>query len=154
MSKYVEFPLDGGGSIVIESAEEPARATAGFLRGENGYTAANTAQHSFDASVEAVRRSADLLVSKLHNLTNPPDELTVAFALKASGELGGLAVAKNGGDANFNVTLKWSKDAKKDDAPAAAAQPAGSLVGYSASRTLPPAPTAPVPEVDEPESDE
>ena len=64
MSKYVEFPLDGGGSIVIESAEEPARATAGFLRGENGYTAPNSAQHSFDASVEAVRRSADLLVTK------------------------------------------------------------------------------------------
>jgi hypothetical protein len=145
VSKYVEFPLDGGGSIVIESTEEPARSSTGFLRGEGGYTAANAAQHTFDASVEAVRRSADLLVTKLHGLSTPPDELTVTFALKASGELGGLAVAKSGAEANFNVTLKWSKDLKSGDAPAAADKPAAKPVGYKPARKLP---AAPVPDVD------
>lgn len=158
MSKYVEFPLDGGGSIVIESAEEPARASTGFLRGEGGYTAANTATQSFDASVAAVRRSADLLVSSLRGLSTPPDELTVAFALKASGELGGLAVAKNGGEANFNVVLKWSKEPKKDAAPAAEAKAAtADPVGYAGQRQLPLTPKAPeteMPDVDEPDSDD
>ena len=157
MSKYVEFPLDGGGSIVIESTEEPARASTGFLRGEDGgHAEANKAEMSFDASVEAVRRSADLLVSKLRGLS--PDELTVAFALKASGELGGLAVAKGGSDSNFTVTLKWSKDPKPGDAPAAGGtQAASGQIGYPASRALPPEPAAPAmpaPDADEPDSDD
>ncbi|MCC7359873.1 MAG: hypothetical protein IT317_10370 [Anaerolineales bacterium] len=156
MSKYVEFPLEGGGSIVIESAEEPARSSTGFLRGEGGYTPANAAQQTFDASVEAVRKSADLLVTKLHGLSTPPDELTVTFALKASGELGGLAVAKSGAEANFNVTLKWSKDAPSAEAPAAEERKPAKPVGYKPSRKLPAAPQPPAPDVedDEPESDD
>ena len=155
MSKYVEFPLDGGGSIVIESAEEPARGGTGFMRGEGVYTAANAATQSFDASVEAVRRSADLLVSKLRGLSAPPDELTVSFALKASGELGGLAVAKNGGDANFNVTLKWSNEPKKDDAAPAEAKPSRSRA-KAIGRAAPPAvtPAAILPDEDEPDEDD
>src|SRR5262249_35580521 len=70
----------------------------------------------FDASVEAVRRSADLLVSKLRGLSVQPDEMVVAFALKASSELGGLAVAKSGDEANFHVTLKWEKEREEDKA--------------------------------------
>ena len=148
MSKYVEFPLDGGGSIVIESTEEPTRSSTGFLRGEGGYTPANAAQQTFDASVEAVRKSADLLVTKLHGLSTPPDELTVTFALKASGELGGLAVAKGGAEANFNVTLKWSKDLKNADTAAAEEKPAAKPVGYKPARKLPAAPPPPVPDAD------
>jgi len=116
VSKYVEFPLEGGGSILIEAADEPTRTSAGFLRDGDTRAGAEKAQQSFDASVEAVRRSADLLVTKLHQLSNPPDELQVTFALKASGEMGGLTVGKAGagGEANFNVTLKWQKQPDKE----------------------------------------
>ena len=116
MSKYVEFPLEGGGSILIESTDEPSRASAGFLRDGEAHGAADKAQQSFDASVEAVRRSADLLVTKLRGLSTPPDELQVTFGLKASGELGGLTVAKTGAntEANFNIMLKWQKKEEKD----------------------------------------
>ena len=115
MSKYVEFTLEGGGSILIEGVDEPARTSAGFLRDGDQHAAADKAVQSFDASVEAVRRSADLLVSKLLDLSTPPDELQVTFNLKASGEMGGLAVGKSGGDANFNVSLKWQSHDKKAD---------------------------------------
>ncbi len=117
MSKYVEFPLEGGGSILIESAEEPSRASAGFLRDGEARPGAEKAQQSFDASVEAVRRSADLLVTKLRDLSTPPDELQVTFSLKASGEMGGLTVGRSGAtaEANFNVTLKWQKQTDKKE---------------------------------------
>ena len=116
MSKFVEFPLEGGGSIVIESADEPARTPSGFLRaGEPGSEAAHQAQGSFDASVEAIRRSADLLVSKLRGLSAPPDELEVSFNLKASAETAGLVVGKAGSDSNFGVVLRWrSEKAEKE----------------------------------------
>jgi hypothetical protein len=116
VSKYVEFALEGGGSILIEGVDEPARTSAGFLRDGEHRSAADKAALSFDASVESVRRSADLLVSKLRDLSTPPDELLVSFNLKASGEMGGLAVGKSGGEANYSVTLKWqSHDVKEKE---------------------------------------
>ena len=115
MSKYVEFPLEGGGSIVIEAADEPARTSAGFLRDGDSHAGAEKSQLSFDASVEAVRRSADLLVTKLRELSTPPDELQVNFSLKASGELGGLTVGKTGAEGNYSVMLKWQKNPKPED---------------------------------------
>ena len=47
MAKYVEFPLEGGGSIFIEASEELGRTSAGFLRDE-GAGDQKSAQ-SFDA---------------------------------------------------------------------------------------------------------
>jgi hypothetical protein len=114
VAKYVEFPLEGGGSIVIEASDEPARTPSGFLRPGESADAANPAQASFDASVEAVRRSADLLVSKLRELGTPPDELEVSFNLKASGETGSLVVGRAGSEANFNVLLRWRTEEKKE----------------------------------------
>jgi hypothetical protein len=117
VSKYVEFPLEGGGSIVIESADEPARTPSGFLRAGEGGDAAHPAQGTFDASVESVRRSAELLVSKLRSLSSPPDELEISFSLKASSEAASLVVGKAGGDANFGVLLRWrSEKAKEEEA--------------------------------------
>jgi len=113
VSKYVEFPLEGGGSILIEAADEPSRTSAGFLRDGDSKAGADKAQQSFDASIEAVRHSASVLVSKLRELT--PDELQVNFNLKASGEMGGLTVGKSGTDANYTVMLKWQKTPNKDE---------------------------------------
>jgi hypothetical protein len=115
VAKYVEFPLEGGGSIMIESADEPGRTSTGFVRGsEDAKQKPAAAGQSFDASVEAVRRTADLLIAKLRSLSAVPDEMVVSFALQASGELGGLAVAKGGSDASFHVTLKWESERERD----------------------------------------
>ena len=113
MAKYVEFPLDGGGSIYIEATEEVGRGSAGFLRGEG---AGQKSEQSFDSTVESVRRSADLMLAKLRGLGTAPDELQITFSLKASQELGGLMVSKGAQDSNFNVTLRWMSDKGKDEA--------------------------------------
>ncbi len=121
MSRYIEFPLEGGGAIVIESPDEPSKAPTGYAqaaRGESLKEMAEQARQSFDASVENVRKSADLLVNKLRALSDPPDEMEVSFSLKASGELGNLAIGKAGAEANYTVVLKWrreDKEEKKDE---------------------------------------
>ena len=116
VSKYVEFPLEGGGSIVIETADEPIRTPSGFLRpGEAGAEAAFPARGSFDASVESVRQSAELLVSKLRSLSTPPDELEISFSLKASSETASLVVGKAGAEANFGVLLRWRTENRDKD---------------------------------------
>jgi hypothetical protein len=115
MNKYVEFPLQDGGSILIETSDEK-RIGSGFVKpGEAAPEIADKARHSFDDSVENIRKSADLLVTRLRALSEPPDEMEVFFSLKVSGELGSLAIAKAGAEANYNVTLKWRREDKKDD---------------------------------------
>jgi hypothetical protein len=112
VAKYVEFPLEGGGSIFIEATEEIGRGSAGFLRGEG--TGQKAAQ-SFDSTVESIRRSADLMLTKLRGLSSAPDELAITFSLKASQELGGLMVSRGAQDSNFNVTLRWMSDKGKEE---------------------------------------
>ena len=73
------------------------------------------AGQSFDAAVENIRKSAELLVSKLRAISAPPDEMSVSFGLKASGDLGNLAIGKVGAEANYAVTLKWKKEEKKPE---------------------------------------
>jgi hypothetical protein len=41
--------------------------------------------------------------------------MTVQFGLKASGDLGSLAIGKVGSEANYAVTLKWKKEEKKSE---------------------------------------
>jgi hypothetical protein len=117
MAKYVEFPLDGGGTILIETPDEPDKPKSGFVRsGIEGPTQewADKAQRSFNHSITGVRQSAEELVNQLSALS--PDEMEVNFSLKATGELGGnLVIAKLGGEVNYSVTLKWRKEDKKDE---------------------------------------
>ena len=117
MPTYVEFPLEGGGSILIETPDEPEKSQAGFTRAGAAETArgmVDQAKQSFDASIENVRRSADLLVRKLRTLSDPPDEMEVNFSLKATGELGNIAVGKAGAECNYVVSLRWRREGEKE----------------------------------------
>jgi hypothetical protein len=164
VSKFVEFPLEGGGSIVIESADEPARSPSGFLHsGDAAVDAAHPAQGTFDASVEAVRRSAELLVTKLRGLSVPPDELEISFSLKASSATASLVVGKSGNDANFGVLLRWrSEKAEKYDESQGSKSSAESAAGDPGEhykqrqrRTLPAAQAArPADDEDDDQDDE
>ncbi|HRE26702.1 MAG TPA: CU044_2847 family protein [Anaerolineales bacterium] len=114
MSKYLEFPLQGGGSLLIETSDERKPGASGFVRSADKSEAADKAAQTFDASIEGVKASADLLVSQLQTLSTPPDEMELFFNLKAVGELGTLVVGKTNSDANFNVTLKWHREKPGD----------------------------------------
>src|SRR3989304_5519817 len=58
MTKYVESPLESGGSILIESPEEPQKGTSGFARDQLAKEAIEKAQQSLDPSFENVRKAA------------------------------------------------------------------------------------------------
>ncbi len=116
MAKYVEFQLEDGTSILIESAEEKKSSGGGFVptaRGNEEPT--EKAKVTFEQAVQNVRGSADLLVSKLRDLSQPPDEMEVTFSLKASAEVGTLFVAKGGAEASYHVSLRWRREEKKDE---------------------------------------
>lgn len=117
MSKFVEFPLNGGGVIVIEAVDEKKAGSSGFMRGgePGGGEAADKAQASFEASFEQIRQSAEAIITKLSDLSQKPDEVEINFGLRVSAELGQLVVAKAGSDSNYGITLRWRSEKPKEE---------------------------------------
>ena len=118
MADYIEFPLQEGGTIIIEVDETENRHENGGLvpASRGGKKVLVVTEKTFDDAVEHVRHAADVLLKKLRSLHQSPDEIEVTFGLKASGELGGtFLVAKAGVEANYTVKLKWSK--KDEETP-------------------------------------
>lgn len=104
MSRYVEFTLPDGSTVVIESDE-----------GDTGVVKAGVdeilerAQTTFERAIENARQAALVIVDKMRNLHHSPDEMEITFGVKASAELKNLVVAKAGLEASYNVKLTWRK---------------------------------------------
>lgn len=116
MSRYVEFALPDGSTVVIESDEpEVGVAKAAIDAGEVTKRAGQT----FEQSAENARKSALVILDKIrHGLSDPPDEVEITFGLKASGDVGSLVVAKAGVEASYSVKLTWKKAKAKRGAAA------------------------------------
>jgi hypothetical protein len=66
------------------------------------------AESKFDAAIgTAVRQSVLALRDAVLGLPDAPGEVELTFSLKATGEVGNVAIAKVGGEANFTVRLLW-----------------------------------------------
>src|SRR5687768_3806032 len=110
MARYLEFATGDGQRVLVEvDAEEVAPAPgvekAGLIASRMG-DAVGTAAATFEEAIaNAVRRNVEALNAAVLALAHPPTELELTFALKATGEVGNLAIAKVGGEANFTVRL-------------------------------------------------
>jgi hypothetical protein len=105
MSTYVEYTLPGGATLLVEA---PEREAVGFAKASRdvGGSVVTTAGKTFEDSLAAIKRSAEVLHQQLESLST--EEVTVTFKLKVAGELG-FAIAKGGMEANYEVTLKWKR---------------------------------------------
>lgn len=108
MPKYLKYKLDDGSELLVELPEE----SGGIVRAGNVGEKIEEAKQTFDQALDGVRMSALQLRKKFHDLQ--ADEVEVKFGLKATGELGNFAVGKVGVEANYEVTLKWSKKDGRD----------------------------------------
>ncbi|HIQ00701.1 MAG TPA: hypothetical protein EYH30_00975 [Anaerolineales bacterium] len=108
MRRLVEFPLEDGGTILVEVdvPEEP-----GMVPAARGGEVVQRAQQSFEAALEKIRPAAQAIIAKLRALHDPPDEIEVEFGLKMNAEAGAV-VAAAGVEANYKVTLTWGREEK------------------------------------------
>ena len=71
------------------------------------------AQSGFE---QAVRRAVGLNVraflAAADALEKPPAEMEITFGLKATGEVGNLAVGKVAGESNYQVKMVWRRSAE------------------------------------------
>jgi hypothetical protein len=90
VARLVEFPLEDGGSVLVQVDEAaPGPATRGL--GD---------RHTV---------TAQSLLGRLRTLADAPDEVGLEFGLELSAEAGAF-IASASSTANFRVTLTWRRD--------------------------------------------
>jgi hypothetical protein len=102
--RLVEFPLEQGGTILVEVADAPSdgRVTRG-LRPDG---LAEHTEHSFEQAISRIQPAASALIAKLRAIPQAPDEINVEFGVELSAEAGAF-IASASTTANFKVSLMW-----------------------------------------------
>ncbi len=103
MKHLIEYPLEEGGSIVIE-VDEPE--SAGTIRAAREDTIAK-AKQTFEEALNGVLPITKSLVEKLRSIGNQPDEIEVTFGVSLNTAVGAV-IASASAEANFSVTMRWS----------------------------------------------
>ena len=114
MSRYLQFRAeDGSTTLLVEVEDEEVAAADGVVKAgvrDKLDEAVAVAESTFEAAVRTlVRYNAQALILAVRSLADPPSEVEITFGLKATGEVGNLAIAKAGGEANYNVKLNWKQ---------------------------------------------
>jgi len=102
MKHLVEFPLEDGGSIVVEVDEPESEGTIRAGRGDTIVKAKETLEEALN-KVLPVTKS---VVEKLRSIGNRPDEIEISFGVKLS-TVAGAVIASAKAEANFDVTVRW-----------------------------------------------
>ena len=110
MKHLVEFPLEEGGSVVIEVDEPESEGTIRAGRGDTIIKAKETLEEALN-KVLPVTKS---IVEKLRSVGNSPDEIEINFGVKLNAAAGAI-IASASAEANFDVTVRWT--GKKEAAP-------------------------------------
>ena len=105
MKRLVEFPLEGGSSVLVEVEE--ADPDGGVVMAARKGEIENASQ-SFEAALEKIKPAAAAVISKLRDMSESPDEIEMEFGLGLSAKAGAF-IASAGTTANFKVTLTWRR---------------------------------------------
>lgn len=105
MKRYVEFPLEGSGAILVE-VDEPE--TGGPVRAGRETDVPERARLTFEQALATVRPAAETIIGRLRDLADSPDQIGVEFGLKLNGTAGAI-IASAGVEANYKVTLTWKR---------------------------------------------
>jgi len=110
MKQLVEFPIEGGGTVIVEVDEpEPEGGLVRAARpGEIVARSSQTFQEAVDRARPTMETVSQVILTGLRALPDPPDEVTVMFGLKLHAEAGAF-LASISSEAAFEVTLAWRR---------------------------------------------
>jgi hypothetical protein len=104
MAEFVRYTLDDGSQVVFETAESDLVALHG---GQPDVVDRGKLQARLGAVAGAAEEVAGSLRSRLQ-----PEEISLEFGLKVSGEVNWWFFAKNQAEGTIKVTLKWNTGSK------------------------------------------
>lgn len=118
MAQYIRFTNNDGSSFLVEMDETEVEGQGGIEKAGiknvvgkvvvEALTAfeqatENVIQHNVKAFRQAVRKLPE---------EDQPETMELVFSIKATGEVGNVAIAKAAGEANYTVTLSWKRETK------------------------------------------
>ncbi len=107
MLRRVEFPLEDGSSIVVQ-VDEPE--TGGTVRASRlGDLAVERSRMTFEEAFRRIYAATESAVIPLTRSSLRPSEIEMEFGINLSAELGAV-IAKSTSEANYKVTLRWTKE--------------------------------------------
>jgi hypothetical protein len=107
MKHLVEFPLEDGGSIVVEVDEPESEGIVRAARENTIVKAKETLEEALNKILPVTRS----VVEKLSSLADRPEEIEIRFGVKLS-TAAGAVIASASAEANFDVTVRWSAKEK------------------------------------------
>lgn len=111
VSEFVEYPLDGGGTVTIEVEDHPGMARAG-----RAATVLREATETLDQALANVRAAASAALGQFRAMANSPDEIEIKFGVKLDVQAGAV-IARTGLQGQFEVKLKWIRAEAEDEVP-------------------------------------
>jgi hypothetical protein len=115
MASHMKFALDDGTVVYLETVEGP-KGAGGLLPPTKGESTTDQKPVPFDKSFDAVSKLAAAMVKKLHEAADTGlEDVNITFGLKASNDVSTLVVSRGGMDVNFNISVHWRKENKKDE---------------------------------------
>ncbi|MGP4050241.1 CU044_2847 family protein [Streptomyces sp. 2A115] len=112
MTQYLQFDTHGAGHLLVEVENEIDDEVEDELikagLGDRIRTSVAAARSSLEeALVQVIQANARVFVEAAMGLERRPAEMELTFGVKATGEVGNLAISKAGGEANYTVRLLW-----------------------------------------------
>ena len=105
MSELVEYELGDGSRILIEVEE---RSTGPVMRGGRAQDLVTKADSTLEQALSKIGPVTAAAFAQLRNVAEPPDEIDIEFGVKLSADVGAI-IARTGGEANFQISLRWRK---------------------------------------------
>ena len=117
MRSLVEFPLEGGGTVVVDVDEPDGRSSREAVRGDivRGFgrqEIITRTEQTFEAAFARIQPAATAALGSLRNLSDRPEEIEIEFGIQLTAEIGAI-VAHTAAEANFRVTLRWKPGASE-----------------------------------------
>jgi hypothetical protein len=109
MPELLRFKNDAGEEILVEVATAPGPAT----RGVRPVEAIVDAGESLDRLLSRLGPAVSGIVGDIRSRADCPDEVEVEFGVRLSAD-SNVIIARAGGEANFRITLRWSRDRRPD----------------------------------------
>jgi hypothetical protein len=105
MKRLAEFPLDQGGTVLVEVDDAPGGpVTRGLGRDRPGLV--ERTDRTFEEATAAVTPAARSLIARLRGMDDPPSEISIEFGVQLSAQSGAF-IASAAVEANFRVSLIW-----------------------------------------------
>jgi Trypsin-co-occurring domain 1 len=115
MRRLVEFPLEEGGTVVVDVDEPDGRQSGEAVRGDitrrfGRHEIVTRTEETFEAAFARIQPAATAALGSLRTLPDRPHEIEIEFGIQLTAEIGAI-VAHTAAGANFRVTLRWKPGA-------------------------------------------